>query len=168
MFWCFLKKPSIEKTNRTYLNARGLFRFVPLLRTATNFTNLIIGTHTKKNQFFISLFHFAEERSNRTNYSSISNVKPLKMAEGGLSKNRSQESIDERSLDHHDSAIQVPYPHRHLSFLFFSLIGFVVQFNLYANEPITRCFLTFTLTFLFSVSLFVQTLLLLLMLVLCV
>lgn len=29
------------------------------------------------------------------------------MAEGGLSINRSQESIDERSLDH-DSALQVP------------------------------------------------------------
>lgn len=32
----------------------------------------------------------------------------LKMAEGGLSLNRSQESIDERSGDH-DSTVQVPY-----------------------------------------------------------
>lgn len=33
----------------------------------------------------------------------------LNMAEGGLSLNRSQESIDERSAGDHDSTIQVSY-----------------------------------------------------------
>lgn len=53
------------------------------------------------------------------------------MAEGGLSINRSQESIDERSLEH-DSTIQVPYTLLLLCidsiffFLFFSFY-FIIQ-----------------------------------------
>lgn len=83
----------------------------------------------------------------------------VKMAEGGLSLNRSQESIDDRSVDH-DSTVQVQYIlniifHFTVHFLFFCCCVvpyFILEQTKCTNRLLTlllSCFKTFCFSFSF-------------------